>query len=191
MSDTPLDPNTPAPGSASDINDALRRIIGTQLMQEQAARQKSVLADQAIAAAPANQGTNAVPTPAAGVPTGPTAEDQLRQSSPEGGPGGVFPIFRQVLAETAGGMSSLQTQIPIVALIGQWKTSAPAYSGKLQSLMQYARMATMQWDSLASEPGAAPDMAAPLQALGDNMDAWTVAGLMSFQNQAQALFQQE
>jgi hypothetical protein len=115
----------------------------------------------------------------------------LRTISPEGGPGGVFPIFRQVLAETAKGMSSLQTQIPIVALIGQWKTSAPAYSGKLQTLMQYARMATMQWDSLASEPGTVPDMAQPLQALGDNMDAWTVQGLMSFQQAAEALFQQE
>lgn len=223
MSGTPLDPNTPAPGSAADIvrqfdqwnaarrmeryaqpqneaqfqaalaDDYTRMIIGGatpdmasgEIAKELRAWQQ--ISNQSAQGQPGDTGVHISFDPS----TGQTSATGAGRSGQEGGPGGAFPAFTEALQSVSPGMSRLQAQIPINTLIGQWETKAPGYASQLQNLLTYAHMAALQWDSLASAPGASPSMATPLQLLGDNIDAWTLNSLTTFAQQTAQMFQQE
>ena len=126
-----------------------------------------------------------------GAPGSAPATSTTGQNPDLSGIGGPFPAFNEAMAMVEPGMSKLQAQIPINSLIGQWEVKSPYYSQQLQSLLQAAHLAALYWDGVSSEPGANPGMAAPLQQLGDNMDAWTFNSLLQFQQQTAQLYQQE
>lgn len=182
---------SPAPGSAGDIANASSQMTAAlshfhEMMQQ---KWQQLRAAEEANTAPSDNPLTAQPE--AQMSALKQMMEQADTAPTAAGPGGAFATFESALGQVQSGLSSRQGDIPINSLIRQWAVRAPGYSAQLQNLLDSARAAVGQYDGLASAPGAGAEMSKPLQQLGDNIDAWTLNGLLAFQQAVNSQFAME